>query len=295
MRQVAFVLLALVGCSIQHRSDDLGDAGTTNPPDDGAVVVPPDGKDLDAPDPFDVRDVPGLRIWLDGAQGVTKDAQNRVTKWADQSGNANDAAAGDNNRPDFVASSFGTLPAIHFGTVRMPLLAIKDAPTLRWGADDYLLEVVAKFTNNPQSNGDGMPCLFAKGVQGAGVALFGNREGSTGSGSGGPGATGRNASTVTSRVVRSTGALNDGKPHVIALRRQGNTLDLRVDGAVAATTNNVDTLNVDTQSAVQIGALFGGTAFRLDGEIAEVIAVVGEGSTSHLDQLETYLRAKYLP
>ncbi|MCW5802101.1 MAG: hypothetical protein KIT31_06920 [Deltaproteobacteria bacterium] len=296
MRQVALVWLALAGCSIKHRSDDIVDAPPGSNPDDGPpVVTPPDGApDIDAPPPFDVRDVPGLRLWLDGAQGVTKDAQNRVSKWADQSGNANDATAGDQTRPDFVAASFGQLPAIHFGITRMSGLSVRDAATLRWGADDFVVEVVTRFKNDPQANGDGVGCLFQKGGQGAGLSLFGNRD-SSGAGAGGPGATGRAASVVTSRTVRATGALNNNKPHVIALRRHENTLELRVDGAIAAMTTGVDTLSVDNASAISIGSLFNGAAFRVDGDIAEVIAIVGDGSTTHLEKVESYLIEKYIP
>src|SRR5262245_31575436 len=68
----------LVGGSMHHRSDELGD---------GAIDGPGDGRSGDG----GVGGVPGLVLWLNGGAGVTHDQANRVSRWADQSGNQNEA------------------------------------------------------------------------------------------------------------------------------------------------------------------------------------------------------------
>jgi hypothetical protein len=292
MRHAALVLVALAGCSIKHRSDDIIDAppGTIDP---DANVNPDTGKPPDAPDPFDVREVPGLVIWLDGAQGVTKDNSNRVSRWADQSGAGNDAVApSETTRPEFVSNSMNGQPAIKFGVNRQPQLSMKDAESLRWGTDDFVLIVVTKFQNNPNSDVDGVGTLVSKGGNGSGFGLFGNLDGGPiGTGSGG--STGRVAQVANSRVVRAPGEFNNGKPHVIALRRVEDVLELRVDSGVAAMVTGANNISVNTTSAVLIGSLAGGQFARLDGDIAEVIAVVGEATVTHIDQLESYLLDRY--
>ena len=62
-------------------SDANFDASGTN--EAAADATPTDASDAPA---FSVGSLPGLVIWLDAAKGVTKDASNIVSAWADQSG-----------------------------------------------------------------------------------------------------------------------------------------------------------------------------------------------------------------
>jgi hypothetical protein len=294
--RLAFVYaVVLAGCSIHHRSDELGDAG-----DDGSTDAPPDVHVVDTPTDGDgggIGNVPGLVLWLDGGRNLDHDGQNRVSKWADQSGNHNDAApATDQNAPTYVAQSIHQQPGVHFGVIGTPQLTIAGSPSLNWGTGDFVVEVVVEFKNAPplgQATPDSTPCFYQKGPSPAsgngtaGVAMLGNSEG-------GAGASGRIGQTNgIPRGVRVLSPLNNGMPHVIALRRNGDTLELRVDGVAAATTTGVKTIDVDTDNSASIGSLLGGQAFRVDGDIDEVIAVTGTGATSHLGVVETYLMTKY--
>jgi len=293
--RLAFVYaVVLAGCSIHHRSGDLGDAG-----DDGSTDGRGDGQLADAPPDGDlgIGNVPGLALWLNGGAGVTHDGQNRVSGWADQSPNHNDAApANDQNAPTYVAQSIHQQPGIHFGVIGTPQLTIASSPSLNWGTGDFVIEVVVEFKNAPpigQPSPDSTPCFYQKGPSPAsgngttGVALFGNSEG-------GAGASGRiGQANGIPRGVRVLSPLNDGTPHVIALRRNGDTLELRVDGASAATATGAKNIDIDTDNTASIGSLLGGQAFRVDGDIDEVIAVTGAGATSHLGVVESYLKSKY--
>ena len=291
--RLAFVYaVVLAGCSIHHRSDELGDAG-------GDGFPPPDGRVGDTPPDGDsgIGNVPGLVLWLDGGHGLDHDGQNRVSKWADRSGNRNDAApASDQNAPTYVAQSIHQQPGVHFGVVGTPQLTIAGSPSLNWGTGDFVVEVVVEFKNAAplgQATPDSTPCFYQKGPSPAsgsgtnGVGLFGNSEG-------GAGASGRiGQANGIPRGVRVLSPLNTGTPHVIALRRNGDTLELRVDGTSAATATGAKNIDVDTDNNASIGSLLGGQAFRVDGDIDEVIAVSGAGATSHLGDVESYLMTKY--
>jgi hypothetical protein len=63
--------------------------------------------------PFSPTDIAGLRIFYDPRSGITKDGSDRVSNWADQSGNGNDAVqATDANKFVFTASQFGSNPGL---------------------------------------------------------------------------------------------------------------------------------------------------------------------------------------
>jgi hypothetical protein len=295
--RLALYAVVFAGCSIHHRSGDLGDAG-----DDGSTdTTRDDGRVPDAPpdaptDGGGIGGIPGLALWLNGGVGVTHDATTGlVSAWADQSPNHNDAApANDQNAPTYVAQSIHQQPGIHFGVVGTPELTIASSPSLNWGVGDFVIEVVVEFKNPPPigvQNPDATPCFYLKGPSPAsgnglsGVGLFGNSEG-------GAGASGRiGAQNGIPRTVRVLSALNNGTPHVIALHRNGDTLELRVDGASVATTTGAKGIDISSDQAAEIGSLLGGQAFRVDGDIDEIIAVAG--TNLHLNEVETYLTTKY--
>ena len=80
------------------------------------------------PPPFAPTDIPGLKLWLDSAVGVTSDpdggadpvpgATGYLSAWADQSGNVNDALQAINdNRPALGIDTINSLPAVTLGGV----------------------------------------------------------------------------------------------------------------------------------------------------------------------------------
>lgn len=59
-------------------------------------------------------ELPGCVLWLDAAQGVTKDANNKVSSWQDRSGAGNDATASGSTMPGWVENGINNLPAMDF-------------------------------------------------------------------------------------------------------------------------------------------------------------------------------------
>jgi hypothetical protein len=64
---------------------------------------------------FEPIDISGCVLWLRSDLGITKDGADKVSAWADQSGNGNDVtqAAGD-SQPLWVASQLNGYPSIRF-------------------------------------------------------------------------------------------------------------------------------------------------------------------------------------
>ena len=56
----------------------------------------------------------GCILWLDAAAGVTKDTNNKVTVWQDQSGAGNHATASGSTMPTWVEAGINNLPAMDF-------------------------------------------------------------------------------------------------------------------------------------------------------------------------------------
>jgi hypothetical protein len=273
--------------------------------DAGVDASSPDGSASNG-----IPDVPGVVLWLDAAKGVTTD-QAKVTLWADQSGNHNDASQQNVNwQPALVAAGIHDLPSVHFTADAGPgagqagygtMLNIADSATLQWGSEDYLIEVVTRYDNtpiatNPAERATGYGTFYSKQTQNPqlpaeGVAFFGN----TPAGDTVGGTTSFSSYVFVSHGVTGTATgFNDGVARVLGTQRMGaTTLSLRVNGAETATTT-VPSMNVDEVGvAARIGASGDATIARLDGDIAEMIVVKGSIAATDLATIETYLTTKY--
>lgn len=249
-------------------------------------------------------DVANLMLWLKGDAGVIQ-AQNRVTGWTDQSGKNNHATlpvcsgacfCGSDCMPEYVAQAINCLPAVHFRKDKAYQLQIKDADFLQWHGSNTPFEaavaVVARYTNQPggDPNGDhGVGTLYFKGSLSAGIGpgLLANFPTTNQVGVVGL----LDASQATQQVATTTTAYNNGMPHLFVLTRVANLLYLRIDGQVAGSAPG--TSNASTQGMpARIGSLFDGASHRLDGDIAEIIALKGNVNAA-LPGIEKYLKAKY--
>ena len=79
-----------------------------------------------------------------------------------------------------------------------------------------------------------------------------------------------------------------------AIRRQGNVIDLYVDGTSvnsATATTNVDVSNANIP--LRIGADGDANLVRLDGDIGEIYAVAGALSSSDQANIGAYLKKKW--
>jgi len=250
---------------------------------------------------FQLGNVPGLVLWLDANKGITQVA-NKVSAWADQTSFKNDAAQTLAPRqPTAVAAVINGKPVVHFdkgggnqGNVGNMML-IKDAVSLQWGTGDFFLATVARFDNavNEASTGRGTGMFYTKisasSVSFPGPSLQGNIPGN---GAASVGLTGSTNFTLNNFLTTPT-AYNNNNPHLFAFQRSGVKLDLRVDGtSVASSTSNG--INIDNVGTIaRIGADGDATASRLDGDIAEMIAVKGALSGSDLASIESFLKTKY--
>lgn len=278
-----------VACGSNGHAID-GDAGTN------------DGSDPDG----GIAAIPGVVLWLDAAKGVTTN-QGKVTTWVDQSGNHNDASQQNANwQPSLVATGIDGLPSVHFNAgppegTSGTMLNIADSATLQWASGDYLIEVVTRYDNVPSATRTteaaiGVGTLYSKQTQNPalpadGIALFGNTPASDNAG----GTTAFSSFVYVSHgVINTTDGFNDGSARLLATQRTGGTiLALRVNGVQAATAT-VPSMNVDeTAVGARLGASGDATNARLDGDIAEMIAVKGTISATDLETLETYLTSKY--
>ncbi len=277
---------------------DGGNPSDGSPPTDGPA--PPLDGGPDSPIDFDAGfspfNLPGLALWLDAEHKTTLDGNGRLQTWGDLSGNNNDASQPTaSSRPGVQSSSINNLPAVHFESQTTgPFLQIADSTSLQWGTGDFSIAIVARFSNNPAMGvTTGAADFYWKstfnGTLGAGVGFLGNIPQQNYTVLAG-------LATVfnNSQFVFTTTAYNDGTARLYFTRRAAAKLELRVNGNSIATQTTTVPLDVSAPGTpVYIGAIGNGVYYRLNGDIAEMIAVKGAITDPDLASLEGYLKAKY--
>ena len=212
-----------------------------------------------------------------------------VSQWRDRSGQGNDAVQYDPDlRPTLAQAGASGQPLVMFRPLpgrQGPHLRLRDAPTLRWGLDDFTLFLVASSTNVRPLAGvlfrkvfsparsDGLQLLASSGR--VSVMLR-------------PGA-------VPYETIRD--GLTDGTLFVLGVRRAAHTLELRVNGEPNGRATGPE-VAIDLSAAAADAVLGAGAdelpfCCQLQGGIAEVIAVKGPLADADLHRLEAYLEAKY--
>ncbi len=258
-----------------------GDAGAS---DAGCAACTNDG-DVDGAVAFSPKALPGIVLWLEGSMGLDT-AAAKVKQWNDQSGSGNNAVAAGNS----VGPTTGLLsskPALSFN--KDSRLEIADVASMQFGTGDFLIEMVAAYSNPITDAGYTYGELWFKQTNAdpfPGIVLAGNDQTSLTSRIG----IGLDSTTY---VTTTTSNYNDGKARLIAARRVGQTLEIRINGVVAATLTNAGVAR-DVSAVgrmVALGGQIGLTA--LVGSYAEVIAVKGPTSVADLTALELYAVKKY--
>lgn len=298
-------------------SDALADGGaldaSTDSSTDSSIDSSIDAADASATDApivgndapsFDPLSVAGIVLWLDATKGVTQ-VGGAVSGWADQTSHGNNAAQALSIRqPTFSASSINSKPALHFnknhsGNNKGDVLSIADAVSLQWGTGDFYVVVVARFDNVTAT--DGPAAFFDKSFGGTNggktVLLLGGVPGAFNNGVTSDGLI-ANTRVQPGDYVTTTTAYNNGTPHAFAMQRVGVELALRVDGLSVASgaSSGVDISNIGGGlggGSVLIGADYNAGGLRLNGDIAEVLAVKGVLNGTDRTALEGYLKAKY--
>jgi hypothetical protein len=305
----SLLFLACGGSDISIGGNDGGsDTSTADASTDttGNDVAPQDGA-MDSPAndaaEFDPSSVSGLVLWLDASKGVTQ-TSGAISQWADQTTFMNNATQPTTvEEPTFTGTAINGHPAVHFDkdaqgiNVGGDMLVIADSASLQWGMGDFYVVVVARFDNtlaDGAERGEGL--FFSKTSSGSnfpGPFLVGNIP-TIFSVTHAP-AVGISFSTSSASgdYVTTTTAYNDNTPHAFAMQRVGTTLDLRIDGTSVGTSvsSGLDISNAG--SNVTIGADGNGQGVRLDGDIAEVLAVKGVLQVSDRTGLESYVKTKY--
>jgi hypothetical protein len=248
---------------------------------------------------FDPGSVSGLVLWLEADKGVTQSA-NAVSAWADQTSNHNDASQPTAaEQPTLTAAAIGGMPALHFAkgagtTTPGDMLSIADASSLQWGTGDFYVVVVANFDNTLADGAEeGVGALFDKASNASnfpGPFLTANIIGAITTSQTG---LGFSTSVASGDWVLTNTPYNNSTSHAFAMQRVGLTLDLRVDGASVGTSTS-DGIDVSTPGTpVSIGGTTNGQGIRLDGDIAEILAVKGTLAASNRTGIESYVRTKY--
>jgi hypothetical protein len=239
-----------------------------------------------------VVEIPGLVLWLMGDKGVVANGNN-VASWADQSGKGNNANQTTVSlQPLLVPSALNGHSVVRFGSNgALNALEVADAVTLQWGADDFTIEMVLRYTNTSTNT-----VMYAKQLANPapypGASLWGNQ---VFAGSG----------TFAAQVEyqdgyfapSSTAGLNDGTPRLYGGRRTGGTnLAARVNGVAVGAQVTPTVVNVsEVGIPVSFGLIVanGVDTEQLDGDSAEVAAIHGTLAASDLACLESYLITKY--
>lgn len=292
----AILVAIAVACS--SSSDGGGDAPIPLPDRVGSEAGADAADDVTQPDPdaatgsftpasFGAR----LVFWLDATKGIGvsdagKDGATAIVSWADQSALRNDALQPVAALQPVVVG--GAHPYVGFdGTDR---IAIKDNPTIQWGKDDFAIATVVRYTN-PQPTFALVVGKYDLQAPFPGPNIYANYFAP------------QPSTAMVGRidgnhvVASSVTGCNDGKPHVVVLRRTGTGIDVRVDDKASANAEAgaeaggpIDVTAPDAD--IVIGNRPNGTA-GLRGDVAEVIGIRGTVTDAEVSSLESYLRAKW--
>jgi hypothetical protein len=229
-----------------------------------------------------------LALWLDSDRDVTTTACTPspcVTKWADQSGNGNDAVL-DTQRasaPSWVASLYSGHGAVRFDG-NTTSLTIADVASLRLGTACTVLAVAAE--QNASHEGAFYNKTSLVGPY-TGIALWGSYTPNLAHG------TAATQVDINQFVTTAGGGLDDGKLRVFAAMFDGVALSLSVDRGVAASTPVTLT---EPLGAPGTPAYIGGNPAGnqvLVGDIAEVILLTKALDSGEWAKMYAYIDAKY--
>jgi hypothetical protein len=282
-----------VGTDSEAAAPDGGSLDTGIATDGGADATYTDAVETSVPEAeagsWTPAQLPNLALWLDADTGVA--VTNGVLAWADHSGHGHVASqALADFRPSLVPAALHGHSVIRFDG-QNDTLTVADANDLRWGTGEFVVEIVASFSN-PTNAGDGYGLLFSKQAANypfSGPSLWANYPFPS-------------LSTVfvaqlqlgATAATPATG-LNDGVARLYGARRMTTVLEARVNGSSARMSS---VPSVDVSAPGQFAFIGGqqtgsGVIQALKGDIAEIVAVAGNLDGSDLARLETFLITKY--
>lgn len=222
----------------------------------------------------------GMQLWLKADAGVTKDGSNKVSAWADQSGNGGNATESTSSiQPTWVTSGLNGQPVLHFdGTDELDGQAGFNSAT-----SDTTIFVVSKRT---AMTAWGAPFSFnAGGAKGNPLLTWNNTTNTFGANNSGV--------TAVGVYVDLSAAPSDAYVH--EYRRSGTGLSIRsVGGTLAVESDGTQSW---TPTANANGAYFVGRHYTggnlLNGDVAEVIVYNRALNDDERTRVEAYLAGKY--
>jgi hypothetical protein len=274
--------LTAPGCSVGNGKPDDGGGGgeggaRPGKADDGGADGPPSGG---GSAPL-AQTLPGVVFWLEARSGIGTGAGLPVVLWRDQSGHDNHAVQADATvAPILEADAVGGLPAVRFESISW--LTMADTASLRLGFEDFALLAVQRCLEKGADN----VLIYRKSVPDppwTGAQLFLNTEGGTYAYLGYPVA------------VASTSDNCSGRSGLIGLRRAGDTLQIRGNGALLTSASGAGALNLDAPGEDAYLGAHGQTrgVFQFDGYLAALVLVKGPLSDETLGSVERHLMDQY--
>jgi hypothetical protein len=240
------------------------------------------------------KQLTGLSLWFDNASGPAFDGTSKLTSWADQSGNGNNATIGAPClAPARAAASLNGKDTLVFdgdpdgGTC----VSVADHATLQFGGGDFAIFVVARYANPPGILGEKPNGTFwSKSIQASpytGIWFNGNTLSESK-------IQARQQNLTGNQVIGATAGQNDNTFRRFGLTRRGTDFEVWVNGVSDGKTVLPNQDDVSTPGRnVFIGGTPEITKGWLSGNIAEVVAVKNFVANVEIAQLDAYFKAKH--
>ncbi len=242
--------------------------GTVDAKADAPSIV--DAK-VDAPGPWTPKNLTGLALWLDGSVGVTAGTDSKVSKWADQSGNGNDATQQNANSQPLLSGKVNNRDCLYYSQTGTPVELSVPSPANASMAGDFTVMLVF-LTELASTNASELFRSEASSTTNTSISVS-------------------PPTLMASFIASGSGKFaqapqpifDDKKAHVVGMRKSATKLEVFADGASASVTNPP----VGNPSGkFVIGA-------QIKGQLCEVVLATATVDQTSVDQLTAYLKARY--
>lgn len=255
------------GWEVNHGLNPLVNDAALDPDGDGFTNLQEYQNGTDPQDFYNIASL-GCKLWLKSGAGVTKDVNNNISAWADQSGNNFQATQSNTgNKPLWVASGAGALPAVYLdgGNFNPHFFNLPDVMS---GVTAGELFVVLKSQGDQNAPHD----FMRFGTPGSGLYPYqGHIEDQFGS-------------TTTKQVGTPSQPLTSY--HLYNTTSQPGEWTARVNGSVQYTTTN-NTVSFNTAPTI------GGTFYGFQGYMAEILVFNHALTATERTTVQNYLVSKY--
>ncbi len=210
----------------------------------------------------------GLRFWVKADTGVTKDGNNNISAWQDQSGNNFQATQTNSSyKPIWASAGAGPVPAVYFdgGSYNPHFFNLPDVISTATAGE---LFVVLKSQGDQNAPHD----FMRFGTPGSGLYPYQGRISDQ-------------FGSTTEKVV-GTPAMSLTNYHLYNATSQPGQWTARINGSIQYTTT-------DNTVAFTTTPTIGGTFYGFQGYMAEIIVYNRALSTSERTTVQNYLISKY--